>query len=64
LPIVKGHVGGLGPIWYLTVNRTIICIDDIERRRKNLDLRDVLGLITRLKEQKHCKVWLILNDEE
>jgi hypothetical protein len=63
LPIVKGHVGGLGPIWYLAVSRTIICIDDIERRGKNLELRDVLGLITQLKEQKHCKVCLILNDE-
>ena len=63
LPIVKGHVGGLGPIWYLAVSRTIICIDDIERRGKNLDLRDVLGLVTQLKEQKHRKVCLILNDE-
>lgn len=63
LPIVKGHVGGLGPIWYLAVTRTIICIDDVERRGKNLDLRDVLGLVTQLKEQKHCKVCLILNDE-
>lgn len=63
LPVVKGHVGGLGPIWYLAVSRTIICIDDIERRGKNLDLRDVLGLVTQLKEQKHCKVCLILNDE-
>lgn len=62
LPVVKGHVGGLGPIWYLTVSRTLICIDDIERRGKNLDLRDVLGLVTQLKEQKHCKVCLILND--
>jgi hypothetical protein len=63
LPIVKGHVGGLGPLWYLAVSRTIICLDDIERRGKNLDLRDVLGLVTQLKEQKHCKVCLILNDE-
>ncbi len=63
LPSVKGHVGGLGPIWYLAVSRTIICIDDIERRGKGLDLRDVLGLVTQLKEQKHCKVCLILNDE-
>ena len=63
LPFVKGYVGGLGPLWYLAVSRTIVCIDDIERRGKNLDLRDVLGLVTQLKEQKHCKVCLILNDE-
>ena len=63
LPIVKGHVGGLGPVWYLALSRTMICIDDIERHGKNLELRDVLGLITQLKEQKRCKVCLILNDE-
>jgi len=63
LPVVKGHVGGLGPLWYMAVSRTIVCIDDIERRGKNLDLRDVLGLVAQLKEQKKCKVCLILNDE-
>jgi hypothetical protein len=63
LPLVKSHVGGLGPLWYMAVSRTIICIDDIERRGKNLELRDILGLVTQLKEQKHCKICLILNEE-
>ncbi|MFN7902397.1 MAG: hypothetical protein ACK5O1_06190 [Holosporales bacterium] len=44
--------------------QTIICIDDLERRGKNLELKDVMGLITQLKEEKNCKVVLILNDEQ
>jgi hypothetical protein len=63
LPWVKNHVAGLGPLWYMSVANTVVCIDDVERRGKNLTLRDVLGLATQLKEQKHCKVCLILNDE-
>jgi hypothetical protein len=42
---------------------TIICIDDLERRGKNLSPKDVMGLISHLK-QKKCKVVLILNDEK
>ena len=43
---------------------TIICMDDLERRGKNLSPKDVMGLISHLKEQKKCKVVLILNDEK
>lgn len=63
LPSLKNYVGGLGPVWFLSVKETIICVDDIERRGKNLSVRDVLGLVSTLKEQKRCKVALILNDE-
>lgn len=40
-----------------------MCIDDIERRGDNLAAREVLGLVSALKDQKKCKVALILNDE-
>ncbi len=63
LPLVKNYVAGLGPVWFLSVSKTIICLDDIERRGKTLDVRDVMGLVSQLKEQKRCKVALILNDE-
>jgi len=46
---------------FLSVNKTIICLDDFERMR--LDAQDVLGLISELKEQKKCKMILIMNDE-
>jgi hypothetical protein len=63
LPFVKSHIGGLGPVWYLSVNGYIVCIDDIERKGGNFPIRDVFGLISQLKEQKRCKVVLILNDD-
>jgi hypothetical protein len=63
IPVVKNYVGGLGPAWFLTVRESIICVDDIERRGRGLTVREVLGLVSNLKEQKRCKVALILNDD-
>jgi hypothetical protein len=63
IPLVKNYVGGLGPVWFLSVKNTIICIDDIERRGKGLQVRDIMGLASNLREHKGCKVVLILNDE-
>lgn len=42
---------------FMTVREQVICIDDLERRGKNLDVVDVLGLISFLCEQRKCKVW-------
>ena len=61
IPRVTGYVGSLAPAWFLSVRNTIICIDDIERRGPNLATREVLGLASMLKEQRNCKVALILN---
>lgn len=63
IPLVKNYVGGLGPVWFLSVKGTIVCLDDIERRGRGLSIREVLGLVSNLKEQKRCKVALILNDD-
>jgi hypothetical protein len=63
LPWVKNHIGGLGPVWFLSVRNAIVCVDDFERRGERLAVRDVLGLVSTLKEHKGCKVALILNDE-
>ncbi|MCF6433823.1 P-loop NTPase fold protein [Leisingera sp. MMG026] len=48
----------------LTTHEQLICIDDIERRGRDLDIKDVLGLASFLKEQRACKVVIILNEEE
>jgi hypothetical protein len=54
----------LGAMYFSSVRRMIVCIDDLERRSNNLDIKDVLGLISYLKEERQCKVVLLLNDEE
>ncbi|MFC1552660.1 P-loop NTPase fold protein, partial [Candidatus Latescibacterota bacterium] len=48
---------------YHFLNNSIICIDDLERKGNGLDVKDVMGLINSLKEEKSCKVVFILNDE-
>jgi hypothetical protein len=62
-PFLKQHVGSLGPVWFLSVRNTLVCVDDIERLGKGLSLADVLGVISTLKEHRGCKVIIILNDE-
>lgn len=42
----------------------IVCFDDFERLSDKLDMKDILGLISELKEQKNCKVMLILNHDK
>ncbi len=65
VPYLKNVAGaGVAPLWFMWVRETIVCVDDIERRGDKLTVRDVLGLVSHLKEQKKCKVVMILNDEK
>src|SRR5262249_2815855 len=66
IPVVKNLIGGdaTSLVSFMTIRDQIICIDDLERRGKQLDVGDVLGLISYLREQRNCKVVLILNDEQ
>lgn len=45
------------------ISKTVICIDDIERRSPKLLMRDILGFISNLRHSKNCKVLLILNED-
>jgi hypothetical protein len=49
-------------IAFHSVTDVLICIDDLERMGGSLSLKDVLGLISRLKEERNCKVALIFSD--
>jgi hypothetical protein len=60
---ISGYSSDLKKFFYLALKEQIICIDDIERRNKNLAIEDVMGLTLELKEQKSCKVVLLLNRE-
>jgi hypothetical protein len=62
LPGMKDAVGQIFP-YFLGIKDQIVCIDDLERRGSGLAVEDVLGLISFLKEQRNCKVVLLLNDE-
>lgn len=62
------RLGGIGNALarsaFLLVRDQLICLDDLERVGKELAPRDVLGLVSFLKEQRNCRVVLLLNDEE
>ncbi|WP_431686613.1 hypothetical protein [Hahella sp. NBU794] len=49
---------------FLSLEKHLICIDDLERKGKELSIKDVLGLVSLLKEQRKCQVVILLNDGE
>ena len=61
------HVGKmadlLAPGASLLIRNQIVCIDDIERAGKGLDVADILGLVSFLRERRNCKVVLLLNED-
>jgi len=64
IPFTKNFTPALESISFLSIKNTLICIDDLERKGNKLDVKDILGLISLLKEQKSCKIVLLLNDGE
>lgn len=63
IPVVKNFGSAIDSISFLSLQEVLLCIDDFERKGDKLSAKDVLGLVSILKEQKKCKVVLILNDE-
>lgn len=45
------------------VSKQIICFDDLERKGADLRTGDVLGYVSYLREERKCKVVILLNDE-
>lgn len=45
-------------------NNIIVCFDNIERRSNNLSLKEILGLVNLLKEDKECSVVMIFHEDE
>jgi hypothetical protein len=51
-------------LYFSLIQNQIVCIDDLDRRSSNLELKDALGLISFLREQRGCKVALLPNAEK
>lgn len=62
--LLKSFTPAIESISFLSLNNSLICIDDLERRGSGLSMKDALGLVSQLKEQKKCKIVLLLNDNE
>jgi hypothetical protein len=63
IPKVADFAEGIGKLGFINVHHQIVCIDDLERAGAGLETKDLLRLVSFLKEQRDCKVVLLLNDE-
>lgn len=62
-PYTDKFSGLIASLEYKLVKKYLICIDDLERKGSNLSIREIMGLIDELANQKQCKVVLIFNDK-
>lgn len=63
-PVIRNYTGNLiDEIIFSSLNKIIICFDDIERIGKELSIKDFIGIVTQLKETKNCKIIIILNEK-
>lgn len=63
LPFIGDFLSKAAPLYFSLVREQIVCIDDLERRGAGLDVKDVFGLISFLREQRSCKIMLLLNSD-
>lgn len=63
VPGLRTYFSAASPAFFLSVRNQIICIDDFERKGEKIKGKDVLGLVSFLKEQRSCKVALLLNSD-
>lgn len=49
---------------FFAIKNYVICLDDVERKGTGLPLKEVLGLVSMLKEQRGCRIVVILNEDE
>jgi len=63
-PFIQSYIGSSESTLFFSVREQIVCIDDLDRLGGELTVKDILGMISFLKEQRKCKVVLLLNQEE
>jgi hypothetical protein len=63
-PNLKGYLSTNPRLLYASVRDQIVCLDDLERKSEEVQLSDVFGLVSELKEQRKCKVVLLLNYDQ
>lgn len=62
-PYTDKYTRLIATLEYKLVTNYLICIDDLERKGSNLSIREIMGLIDELANDKWCKVVLIFNDQ-
>lgn len=64
IPYLNKLEGLANELSFSSVRNAIICFDDLERGGTGLELADIFGLASFLKEERNCKVVLISNSEK
>jgi hypothetical protein len=65
IPYVGKAISESGNLYFsILTSDQLICMDDLDRRGSALRIQDVLGLVSFLKEERNCKIVLLLNEEE
>lgn len=62
-PLLKNYVPDIEPYLFNFVKDYVVCFDDLERMSSSIQIADVLGLVSFLKEQRDCKVLIVLNTD-
>ena len=53
----------LGTMAHFFNRDSLIVIDDLERHSKSLSIRDILGVLTQLKEERGCQIIIVMNED-
>jgi len=62
-PVIGEYIESVIALPFLAVRKSVVCIDDVERRGVDLNIRDLMGVISELKERRDCCVAIIMNDD-
>ncbi len=63
LPKVGDAISKGSPLLFTSIRNQIICVDDLERKGA-VSVKDVFGLVSYLREQRGCKIVLLLNQKK
>ncbi|MDF2953812.1 MAG: hypothetical protein OD816_001057 [Thermodesulfobacterium sp.] len=65
---VSPHLGSIGSLLSLLTSKefkdVIVCFDEFERLSPNLEIKEVFGFISHLKENLNCKIVLIMDEDK
>ncbi|MEO6049072.1 MAG: P-loop NTPase fold protein [Candidatus Kapaibacterium sp.] len=63
IPYLSKSANLLTSLSTLAVGKTLICLDDMERKGKGMRTEDIFGLISELKEARNCSIVILLNED-
>ncbi len=68
IKLVSDHLGSIGALLSLLTLKefkdVIVCFDEFERLSPNLEIKEVFGFISYLKENLNCRIVLIMDEDK